>query len=348
MADLETTQSKLRSTPTAGVSGEHSAYYRRLLSAGYKGYIQGSIGGGTLYGAIGLAIGAVVSAGIVVATGGAALSALWLVPALGASFGMYGAHTFADIGKTAAIIADSADTNEKRRYLLDRYYETNNEQEAQEIKRQLEEVHQQRQPEESFHWRPAVIGALIGVTIAVVAVALLTQGIAPHFLLEGFEILMHAMHIPFAAGSVMSGAAITAALPALTGLAAAGAAIGGLAGSVIGIDREHIRRWLDKAEYAVHETGKAESEIAVREQEVQRIVEAAKRGEALANRAPEASVEKIQVSESPRLTTPSLERSARPDPVSPETIAGIGRPTHQVRDAVLAERIAGMQQALQH
>ena len=41
---------KLLSTPTAGVPGENSPYYRKLISAGYKGYLQGTVGGATLYG----------------------------------------------------------------------------------------------------------------------------------------------------------------------------------------------------------------------------------------------------------------------------------------------------------
>lgn len=335
MADLETTQSKLRSTPTAGVSGEHSAYYRRLLSAGYKGYIQGSIGGGALYGTIGLGIGAVVGLALAIPTGGASL---WLIPALGGSFAMYGAHTFADIGKTAAIIADSADTNEKRRYLLDRYYETPNEHEAQEIKRQLEEVHESRKPEHAFHWRPAIIGAVIGILLVGITVALASQGIAPHFMLEGFEVLMHGFGVNFVAGHAIQ----AAAMPALLAVGAAAAAIGAAAGSLIGIDREYIRRWLDKAELAVHETGKAEQEIAAREQDVQRLAEAARRGDSvMASRATaeELVPGKIHVTPStPNMMTAGPERNARPAPIPPEAIAGI-KPDTQVRDVAYTDRV---------
>ncbi|MEJ0010100.1 MAG: hypothetical protein WDN72_06060 [Alphaproteobacteria bacterium] len=61
MADISGAELTLRTTPTAGVSGEHSPYYRRLLSSGYKGYLQGSLGGATFYGVIGLAIGAAIA-----------------------------------------------------------------------------------------------------------------------------------------------------------------------------------------------------------------------------------------------------------------------------------------------
>lgn len=359
MADLETTQSKLRSTPTAGVSGEHSAYYRRLLSAGYKGYIQGSIGGGTLYGAIGLGIGAVVGVPLMVISGGTALPLL-LIPALGTTLGLYGAHAFADIGKTAAIIADSADTNEKRRYLLDRYYETPNEQEAQEIKRQLEEEHQPKAPEKIFHWRPAIMGALIGITLAVVVIALAPQ-FAPHFIPEILGFLgVGGGHAAAAGAATVVAEGASAAAPLVAhgmGLAApvamaAGAAIGGLAGSVIGIDREYIRRWLDKSEFAIHETGKAEKEIAAREMDIQRITEAAKRGEPMASHATAEGappVEKIHVSDMGHPTTPSLERGTRIDPISPQAIAGIKvMPSTQVSAPIHAERVADFHQAISH
>lgn len=322
MADLETTQSKLRSTPTAGVSGEHSAYYRRLLSAGYKGYIQGSIGGGTLYGAIGLGIGALVALPLL-AVPGVGIGALMLIPALGGTMGVYGAHAFADIGKTAAIIADSADTNEKRRYLLDRYYETPNEEEAKEIRRQLETAHQAQPPEKPFHWKPAIIGIAIGITLAVLATTL------------GPAVGLHIF-----GSAALEAVGLSHAMTVL-----AGAAIGGLTGSVIGIDREYIRRWLDKAEFAVHEPSHATGEIAAREKDIQRLSEAARRGESMASTAGEVTTQKIHVGDAP--STPSLER--RSAPISPEMIAGVKeKPANHVHDAVLADRIAGMQQAVQH
>lgn len=316
MADLETTQAKLRSTPTAGVSGEHSAYYRRLLSAGYKGYIQGSIGGGTLYGTIGLVIGGTVAAGLMLT--GVGTVALGLIPALGVGMGLYGAHSFADIGKTAAIIADSADTNEKRRYLLDRYYETPNDLEAAEIKRQLEEQNQARTPEHAFHWRPALIGMAIGLTLGALAFA-----------------------FPVVGAHIFGEAALQALPVAQSLLPVIGAAVGGLAGAVIGIDREYVRRWLDKAEFTVHESSKAEKEIAARERDIERLTEAARRGEAIAqsSTALDQRVEKIPVQPAALESTPP-----RRDPIRPASIAGLREtPDTKVRDAVMAERLAGLQ-----
>ncbi len=350
MADLETTQSKLRSTPTAGVSGEHSAYYRRLISAGYKGYIQGSIGGGSMYGAIGLGIGAIAGFALFIPTAGASL---WLIPLMGGGMGIYGAHAFADIGKTAAIIADSADINEKRRYLLDRYYETPNEEEAKEIRTQLEQQHATQAPVEPFHWRPALIGAAIGITLAILAVALLASGIpAIEFMAPALEFIAHTvgLAVPAAGGGLAahSGLALAMGAPAAIGvLGAASAAIGAMAGSVIGIDREYVRRWMDKAEYAVHEPSRAEHEIALREKDIQRIGEAAKRGDALVAHAESGGAAKIEIQATPVSAIPSLERNARPDPITPETIAGL-KPGTQVRDVASAERVAGLQAAMTH
>ena len=54
-------QLTLMTTPTGGASGEHSPYYRRLLSAGYKGFLQGTIGGALIYGLIGTALGCLIA-----------------------------------------------------------------------------------------------------------------------------------------------------------------------------------------------------------------------------------------------------------------------------------------------
>lgn len=66
MSSTETTELKLQSTPTGGIDAAHSPYYRRLLSAGYKGYLQGTIGGASLYGTMGLVIGGLVAAPLVI------------------------------------------------------------------------------------------------------------------------------------------------------------------------------------------------------------------------------------------------------------------------------------------
>lgn len=304
MADNETLQSKLRSTPTAGVSGEHSPYYRRLVSSGYKGYIQGAIGGGTLYGAIGLAIGLVASPFLIGAglTFGAAMLA---VPAIGVAMGLYGAHSFAEIGKTAAIMADSADMNEKRRYLFDRYYDpTTSNKEAAEIKRQLEEDHVSTKPTKAFHWRPALVGILLGAAVG-----------AAIFFLPGLGAEVAVTHVLELSGLHIGG----------LGSALVGATLGGLVGSVIGIDREYVRRWMDKAEFTVHDTEHAEQALRQREQNIQRLAESAKE-EPQADRIPPAALQ------------------ARECPVSPRVTAGIEQPKSTVIAVQHLDRVAGLEQ----
>lgn len=349
MADLETTQSKLRSTPTAGVSGEHSAYYRRLLSAGYKGYIQGSIGGGTLYGVLGLALGAVIGIPLAPFTGG---MSLWMIPAIGGVSGIYGAHTFADIGKTAAIIADSADTNERRRYLLDRYYETPSDEEAKEIRRQLEEDHAPKTPEKAFHWRPALVGIGLGMLLAAGVAVMMLHGVPLEFLHAPIEMLAHAFDIvlPAAGGTahMLEGGAVTTG--ALAGLVGVGAAIGGLAGSVIGLDREYVRRWLDKSEFVVNEPNHATQAIAARERDIQRLAEAAKRDTPpLADAAPKVAEKPAEIIAPQSIASvgthplvPSLERRA--DPISPQTIAGVEHPSNKVHAAQHMDRMVALDQ----
>lgn len=340
MADLETTQAQLRSTPTAGVSGEHSPYYRRLFSAGYKGYVQGMIAGGTLYTAIGMAIGAVVGVPLAIATGG--LLPLILVPAIGSISGVYGAHTFSDIGKTAAIYADGAEVNEKRRYLFDRYQETQSEEEAKEIKRQLEEDYKARIPEKGFHWRPAIIGAALGITVMLVSIA-----IAPYFAPEIFHSVLSFLGI---AGS-HSGAALAISGTLAT---AAAAAIGGLAGSVIGIDREYIRRWMDKAEVVVHDPGMLENQVAERERNIQRLSEAAARDDNRRNpflattlRTHEDSQKvNLDSSSDPLIASYEALQAAREAPISPRVIAGLqNAPANTVRNTKNLDRVVNPQLA---
>lgn len=310
LADLETTTAKLRSTPTGGVSGEHSAYYRRLLSAGYKGYVQGAMGGGTLYGAIGMAIGGAVGIPLMIGLGGAPL-ALLLVPGLGTAFGLYGSHVFADIGKTAAIIADSAELNEKRRYLLDRYYDTPSEAEAGAIKEMLQEEHESRKPEKVWHWRSAAFGATVGIALAITTVA-----IAPYFAPHFIPSILGFLGLGAGHGAVAS---LGLALPAIMGV---GAAIGGLAGSVLGIDREHIRGWLDRIAKIFVEPSHAEHEIAQRERQIQRLTEAAQ------SEVQPAKVERPAETPHVPIITPEPERQLRPAPLSPHEIAGIDKPMH--------------------
>ncbi len=160
MVDLTTTQLKLRTTPTAGVASEQSPYYRRLLSAGYKGFLQGTVGGSTLYGAIGAAIGACAALPLAPFTGGLSL---WLIPGV-AALGVYkGASTFGNIGSLAAITAESAEMSEKRRYLLDRYYDLPDtpefDDEAAQIRDLLAKQHESKPPQNMFHARAVFVGA---------------------------------------------------------------------------------------------------------------------------------------------------------------------------------------------
>ena len=272
MSDLETTQAKLRATPTAGVEAEHSALYRRYFSSGYKGYIQGTIAGGTFYGAIGLAIGAVVGLGVMLtaapalATLGIAASApLLLAPVLGVTFGMYGAHAFSSIGTSAAIMADSDEHMEKRRTLLDRLATTQNLAEAQEIANQLQREEAPKPIEQGFHWKPAIVGAALGITIAVAVAALIA--FVPAFAASA-ELFGAAF--PFIQGLHALGTA---------GLITAGAGLGGLSGAIIGIDRGVVRGWMDHTERFVHDNTNTVQAIQERERDIQRLAEAAHAGE---------------------------------------------------------------------
>lgn len=267
MADLETTQSKLRSTPTGGVSGEHSPYYRRLLSAGYKGYVQGTLGGASLYGTMGLAVGAIVGIpAFFLLAPAAAPFALLAIPAMGAVGAFQGAHSFADIGKTAAVMAEYADTNEKRRYLLDRYYETPSDKEAAAIKEILEHQQVGEKPKHMFHWRTALIGAIAGLAIVGGLFLLANAGVV-----VGGEPLLHLADalILKMGGSMVAGHAVVG-----TGLAAMGAALGAACGAMIGLDREYVRRWMDGTENVVHDPSHVEQAIISREREIAKITEA--------------------------------------------------------------------------
>lgn len=252
MADLTTTQLKLRTTPTAGVSSEQSQYYRRLLSAGYKGFLQGTVGGSTLYGAIGAGIGTVAGLALAPFTMG---QSLWLIPAMGA-LGVYkGASTFGNIGSFAAITAESAEMNEKRRYLLDRYYDLPDspeyDDEANTIKNLLAKQHESKAPEHMFHLRPVLVGAALGVAAALLLSLVTPAGVAV------------AGHFIFGEAFAASGIALHTALAS-----AAGALIGGLSGAMIGLDRFYVRDWLDRSADLMHDTKTIEGQLREREREI--------------------------------------------------------------------------------
>jgi hypothetical protein len=332
LADLETTQAKLRTTPTAGVEAEHSALYRRYFSAGYKGYIQASIAGGTLYGGLGLVIGGLVGVPLLFVAGP---TALILAPIMATAFGLYGAHAFSGIGTTAAILADSDEHMEKRRTLLDRYAATKSPEEMQEISNQLVRDETPKPIEHPFHWRQALIGAVIGVALVALIIAIAPYA-APHLLPEALAFIgVGGAHGATGALTGLSAAAITAT----------GAALGGLSGAIIGIDRGYIRRWMDKTEYVVHQGANMESGIAEREQDIQRLGEAARKGQVNESRRAqqaEASIPTQIIAHTPEANRPvaSLDK---PLPISPQTIAGL--PGNNVSATAYEERLENLQLA---
>lgn len=255
--DLTTTQLKLQTTPTAGVSGEQSPYSRRLITAGYKGFLQGTVGGGTLYGTIGAIIGGLVALPLIPAAG---IGALALIPAMG-GLGLYkGASTFGNISSVAAITAESAEMSEKRRYLLDRYYDLPDspeyDAEAQQIRDLLAKQHESKAPESMFHWRTVAVGALLGAAVALLftvaapgTAAIAAEAIGGHF--------------------IFGGALGVESIAAVTGLTTlVGTALGALTGGMIGLDRYYVRNWLDKSANLLNDNRHIEDQVRERQQEV--------------------------------------------------------------------------------
>lgn len=249
---------KLATTATAGAGGEHSPYARRALSAGYKGLIQGTIGGATLYGTFGTIIGGIVGTGIFLFTGNPA--GFWAVPVI-AGLGVYkGADTFGNIGAFAAISAESAEMNERRSALNERLQTTTSQAEANEIIRLLHEDTSQKAPSEPIHWKTVLVGAALGAIVigGLVALTIAAPGLGIHFLADG------------AAGALLEKIGLEAgtSIIAASGI---GAAIGGLAGATIGLDRYYVRKWFDRAESVVHNPEKATEIALARQQEATRL-----------------------------------------------------------------------------
>jgi hypothetical protein len=260
MPSLDTTELKLKSTPTGGVEAAHSPYYRRLLSAGYKGFLQGTIGGGALYGSLGLIIGGLAAIPLatipVVAATLGATSPFWLAP-IAAAVGIWkGATTFGQIGSVAAITAESSDLAEQRRYLLDYYYELpdtpDGNRQAEVIKQELLNRAGDVEVPDFYHWKSGLIGAAIGTALAVGVV--LIPGVLPVLGLS-----LHGLQ--------------------LTVAAAGAASLGALAGATIGIDRYYIRKWFDSAQNVVHSSSHKENALMERHLQLQRIRAAAQEDE---------------------------------------------------------------------
>ncbi|MBN8543014.1 MAG: hypothetical protein J0M34_01985 [Alphaproteobacteria bacterium] len=242
---------KLATTATGGAGGEHSPYARRVLSAGYKGLIQGSIGGAALYGTFGAVIGTVVAIGLSLTPVGAAA---WLaIPLIGGAGVLKGADTFGTISAQASMHAETAEMNERRRAIGDRLQETTSQKEADELVKLLHEESKETPPHEFFHWKPVLIGIAIGVALGLLMSMPPMSGVL-HFVIGDL-----AKHIVGTAGAAM--------------LAGTGAAIGGLAGATIGIDRYYIRQWFDTTESVVHDTDKARDRTFERQLEAARLAE---------------------------------------------------------------------------
>ena len=263
MSSAETTELKLKTTPTGGVEAAHSPYYRRLLSAGYKGYLQGTIGGASLYGTIGLVIGGLTALAAAPFIAGGLAVAWVIVPAATGMGILKGATTFGNIGSTAAINAESADLAEQRRYLLDRYHDLpegpEGDREAAEIRKEL--IRRQETTNSTppfFHWKTVAICAAVG---AVLAFGFLAFAPATMLAESGVFAMLHST-----LGSAISSAAVTGI----------GAVAGALTGAVVGIDRYYVRKWFDTTEGIVYSNTHNENALMERSNLVSRLHEAAR------------------------------------------------------------------------
>lgn len=348
MATSETTEFKLQTTPTGGVDAAHSPYYRRLLSAGYKGYLQGTIGGASLYGVIGLVIGGLVVAPLAISGTIGVAAAASLAAAFGGAGLIKGASTFGSIGSTAAINAESADLSEQRRYLLDRYYDLpegpEGDREAEAIKQELMRERESRDKAPPlFHWQTTLIGVAIGAAIAFGFMYFSSAVITGEAIAGIAEAILHV--------SINSGTAASIATlvgPALTALVTFG---GALVGSTIGIDRFYIRKWFDHTEGAVNGSHHKETALIERSEQVARLKTAAladaktkqqlslpdateQKPEAAGNFTTTAAKETVAAT-----TKPVASLSATENEPAPSTKVA-------ARDAVLQQRLATIQRAM--
>lgn len=248
---------KVRNSPLQGVEAYRSDLWRKLQSEGYKGYLQGSIGGATLFGSIGLVAGtaaALVAWPFVAGTVGTAI--FGLVPFAALTGAHYGKEAFGQVGAIAAVSAAQAEISEKRRSLLDRYFETPSNEEAKEIELQLTEQTKERLPDKLFHWKSGLLGALVMASITTIAVVALATGLGEAATASGLlgEILSFTGPVSVTTGSVA------------IGLAA-------LAGSVAGLDRGYIRKWFDTQDY-LHDEDDIKSRKLQHTKGVERLKEA--------------------------------------------------------------------------
>ena len=347
MATSETTELKLQTTPTGGVDAAHSPYYRRLLSAGYKGYLQGTIGGASLYGVMGLVIGGLVAAPLVIGGTIGVAAAASLAAAFAGAGVIKGASTFGSIGSTAAINAESADLSEQRRYLLDRYYDLpegpEGDREAEAIKQELMRERESRDKAPPlFHWQTALIGAALGAVLAFGFMYFSTAVISGGAITAAAESLLH---VSIATATADSIALIGTA--ALSGLATLG---GALVGATIGIDRYYIRKWFDHTEGVVHGSHHKETALIERSQQVARLKSAGiadvktKKDLGLADSTEHtfeaaAAPTSVPLKEMPAATKPVASLSVADNDAMPRTKVA-------ARDAVLQQRLATIQRAM--
>lgn len=357
MSSTETTELKLQSTPTGGIDASHSPYYRRLLSAGYKGYLQGTIGGASLYGLIGLAIGGVIAAPLVIGGTVGVAAAASLAAAFGGAGLIKGASTFGTIGSTAAINAESADLSEQRRYLLDRYYDLpegpEGDREAEAIRQELLRERESRDKAPPFfHWQTTLIGAALGAVVAFGFIyfggaTLVAAGSAEFAEAIGAS-LESIFHVTVSEATTVALAKLGGV--GLTGLVTLG---GAAAGATIGIDRYYIRKWFDHTEGVVHGSHHKETALIERSEQISRLKAAAmadaqtKKQLGLADAAeqkPEAAAA------TPPAPSPVREPATSPRPVASLNVAENDNalPDTKVaaRDAVLQQRLATIQHAM--
>ncbi|MDX2094571.1 MAG: hypothetical protein SFW64_01315 [Alphaproteobacteria bacterium] len=325
MTSAETTAMKLKSTPTGGVDASHSPYYRRLLSAGYKGFLQGSIGGASLYGTFGLIIGGLLAIPLLATPIG--WGALALIPAAAGVGVLKGASTFGSIGSVAAINAESSDLAEQRRYLLDRYYDLpegpEGDKEAEAIRHELQlRQNDTKVPEHMFHWKTVAVGALVGAALAFGFLGFFPTIVAEAGIIHGIEAALGTAGIH---GTILT---------------SVGALAGALSGAVIGLDRYYVRKWFDHTEGIVHGSSHSESALVERSQMLGRLKEAAQDDEHTKAQMNAIHASAPIAAHAPSAPTPPISSLNTPmKAAAPDTKI-------QASGATLQRRMADLEQAL--
>lgn len=338
MSTFETTELKLKTTPTGGAEAHVSPYYRRLVSAGYKGFLQGTIGGASLYGFLGLAVGGMAA----LALGPVGLipsAAAWLLIPACTGYGIFkGAATFGQIGSTAAINAESADLSEQRRYLLDRYYDLpegpEGDREAKAIQQELKErASEHAAPKHMFHWKTVAVCTAVGAALVLVGLAvsglLMGSPLAAPPVIE----FLHGIGFPLATklGEVFATS---------TALASAGALVGAFAGATVGLDRYYIRKWFDHTQDIVHPSSHVDYGLGERHKQVQRLQQAAKEDEKTKQHM--AALDAVTPTAALDATPKTMVAAPKP-PVASLDKEAPTKPENKVSKATLERRVAELQ-----